>query len=335
MRVVLLLLFGVLTTASAADEPDFRALVAEAQQTAQQRRQAERAQAQQTLAEAVEAFQEVGPSWRTPDAATRTRLATWYERFHRATVVIDGETRAVPIPYLDEVRIVLNRRPPTEGRQATRVNYRWVLPGGWAFQRIEVGGRELWVGETEVTQAQWAEVMGSNPSYFDGCGPTCPVESVTMLEAVAFANKLSAAHGLPHCYEDYTLLVGCKGYRLPRLAEWRAMVQAGGALQFPGSNDPKKVSRHHDNSEQRTWPVGCLAPNAAGIYDLAGNVAEWLWPDGDQPLRVETTASTRVHVIGGTWAAPAEYGATRAEPLQVWTTARSDEIGFRLVREGE
>jgi formylglycine-generating enzyme required for sulfatase activity len=113
------------------------------------------------------------------------------------------------------------------------------------------------IGKYEVTQAQWQAVIGSNPSTIKGGDR--PVETVTKNEAHDFLARLNAGK------DGYR-------YRLPTEAEWEYAARAGSAL--PASLD--EVAWYTDNSGDETHPVGKKKPNAWGLYDMLGNVREWV-----------------------------------------------------------
>ena len=131
---------------------------------------------------------------------------------------------------------------------------------GLEQQMVTVRGN-VQLSKYEVTQALWEAVMGTNPSYFQGCGQ-CPVDQVSWDDAQVFLGKLNALTG--------------EQYRLPTEAEWAGALRSGGGAWYDG------------NSGGRTHPVGQKAPNEVGLYDMKGNVWEWMedcW-EGDCRWRV-------------------------------------------------
>ncbi|MDD6832809.1 MAG: SUMF1/EgtB/PvdO family nonheme iron enzyme [bacterium] len=118
------------------------------------------------------------------------------------------------------------------------------------------------IGKTEVTQALWQAVMGSNPSYFKGSN--LPVETVSWEECQTFIRKLNALTG--------------KTFRLPTEAEWEFAALGGNKSRdynYSGSNTVDDVAWYKSNSSSTTHPVATKASNELGIYDMSGNVWEW------------------------------------------------------------
>lgn len=135
------------------------------------------------------------------------------------------------------------------------------------MRRVSIG-QAFALGKTEVTQGQWKAVMGNNPSKFSDCGDTCPVERVSWDDARAFIQKLNAKTG--------------KQYRLPSEAEWEYACRAGERHEYCGSNEISSVawygaySNPVGNSAKTTNQVATKQANAFGLYDMSGNVREWI-----------------------------------------------------------
>ena len=116
------------------------------------------------------------------------------------------------------------------------------------------------IGETEVTQALWTAVMGSNPSHFHGANK--PVEKVSWNDCQLFIEKLNKLTG--------------KCFRLPTEAEWEYAARGGKhscGFRYPGSNKPKETCWYAGTNETKEVAKKC--PNEIGIYDMGGNVWEW------------------------------------------------------------
>jgi len=225
--------------------------------------------------------------------------------------------------------------------------------------------RSFEIMNTEVTQAAFSSRMGYGPAAFKACGASCPVESVTWHEAAAFCNALSASQD--RCYEctnsgnpsvscsvhwKYKSLYDCKGYRLPTEAEWELAYRAGSATAYyGGESDPKtcstcnapdamaiKIGWYCFNALSATHPVGQKMPNALGLYDMAGNVWEWVDDGyvsglGSQPQTdpwSEGTGAKRT-IRGGAWdKGPYKMRAAHRESRDAFY--RTKVIGFRCSR---
>jgi formylglycine-generating enzyme required for sulfatase activity len=203
---------------------------------------------------------------------------------------------------------------------------------------------DFWMAESEVTQRQYRNLMGSTPSNFKG--DDLPVEQVSWLDAVTYCNALSEKENLPPCYQISGETVGwadgvkCKGYRLPTEAEWEyaANPVTPPRTVYAGSDTVDGVAWYYTNSANTTHAVKTKTANGRGLYDLSGNVWEWVWDwyQGNYEALPSTdplgpaTGAFRV-IRGGAWliTAPAARIAQRSNATP---TIRSNALGFRIVR---
>ena len=190
--------------------------------------------------------------------------------------------------------------------------------------------RGFWMGQHEVTQAQWQEVKGTNPSGISECGRSCPVEQMSWNDAQEFIGRMNAH-------------AGGNRYRLPTEAEWEYAARAGTTGDRYGNLDA--IAWYRDNSGPSSKPVGQKAPNAWGLHDMLGNVHEWVadWY-GDYPGGTVTdpqgpvSGSYRVF-RGGSWSDDADeirasyrcYDRS-AHCIGLSRPGASVMLGFRLLR---
>ena len=191
------------------------------------------------------------------------------------------------------------------------------------------------MGVYEVTQAQYEQVMGKNPSYFKGA--TLPVETVSYDEALAFCKKLS---DLP------AEKAAGRKYRLPTEAEWEYCCRAGTSTPFHFGNELNGTQANCDgtfpygNTQKgpflrETSPVGSYPPNAWGLYDMHGNVWEWCadrygdYPKGPITDPLGSEVGSDCVLRGGGWFNLADYCRSAYRRRNV-PSSRNGGSGFRL-----
>ena len=198
---------------------------------------------------------------------------------------------------------------------------------------------DFYVGKYPVTQKLWKAVMGNNPSEFKG--EDRPVENVTWFDCVAFCNKLSEMEGKETAYFIMGDTVACfwdvDGYRLLSEAEWEYASRGGEYHLYAGSNDIDEVAWHKDNADDETHPVGQKKPNGFGLYDMSGNVFEWVW-DVIEDYSTENQSDPTGPLIGyyrgvrgGSFTMPPRFLSV-SKRFKIYRTDRINYLGFRLAR---
>lgn len=237
---------------------------------------------------------------------------------------------------------------PTIGKANYTPNVKTFYANGVSFEMVEVRGGTFrmgatseqgseisdekpvhsvtlsgyYIGKTEVTQALWQAVMGSNPSYFEGDG--LPVEQVSWDDCQKFIRKLNSLTG--------------QNFRLPTEAEWEFACRGGNnsrGYKYSGSNYIDNVAWYDGNSGDKTHPVATKSPNELGIYDMSGNVWEWCadWY-GDYSSGRQTNpkgpydGSYRVG-RGGSWFIYARF-CRSSYRISYYPTFRFNFLGLRL-----
>jgi formylglycine-generating enzyme required for sulfatase activity len=171
--------------------------------------------------------------------------------------------RKIPLTYNNSIDMGFVQIPAGDFDMGSPSNEegRWDNEG--PVHQVNIS-KAFYMSKYEVTQKQWRDVMGSSPSYFKG--DDLPVESVSWNDVQDFIKKLNEKEG------------GNK-YRLPSEAEWEYAARAGTATRYSFGDDESKLGDYAwymVNSGDKTHDVGQKKPNPWGLYDMHGNVWEWV-----------------------------------------------------------
>lgn len=196
------------------------------------------------------------------------------------------------------------------------------IPGG-CFNRIDDTNKNLasqqicvkdfWMGKYEVTQNEWANTMQSNPSFFKK-GNDFPVENVSYPDILKYIDKINKFRS------DHK-------FRIPTEAEWEFACTSGGhAETYAGSQDANQVAWYDANSQHSTHAIGRKMPNGLGLYDMSGNVEEWV-SDSLEPK----ISNANQHIIrGGAWSYKEKFISCNRRGYGA-DSSREKNLGFRLV----
>jgi formylglycine-generating enzyme required for sulfatase activity len=187
---------------------------------------------------------------------------------------------------------------------------------------------DTWIGQYEVTQGQWRALMESNPSAYTQ-SERHPVDSVNQSDIATFIERLMEKN------PQHT-------FRLPTEAEWEFACRAGGQQnKFGGEKPPAgaNTAEYADKHGEGTLPVGSFPANALGIYDMSGNLWEWVSDVYSADAYTKHPRNNPHHqsdgparlLRGGGWSHDAFFARCSKRHMHCRPTARFDFVGFRLV----
>ena len=280
------------------------------------------------------------------DDPARVAVYAFLREYQDVVIQVQGQDFEVDIPEVQLARQLLSQlaTPTIEG-----VEFTWVSGGVFEMGNSQVSSmahsvrlsHSFYISTTEVTQGLYQAIMDDNPSATKG--DLYPVTNVSWFDAVQFANALSTYEGLEQCYaitgETVTLTLGmdCLGYRLPTEAEWEFAARANTPGGFSGGDRLGRLGWVDSNSGGEVHFVAQKSANEFGLYDLSGNVSEWVWD-----WYGEYQVSENVDPIGpskGTYrvqrggSAVSNVGQARVDSRHPVDAAyRSPFQGFRVVR---
>jgi len=227
-------------------------------------------------------------------------------------------------PIVNSVDIVLVPIPAVEFMMGSPESEEGRNDNNETQHRVQIT-KPFYLSAYEVTQAQYQDVMGNNPSHSKGANK--PVEKVNWSDAVEFCRKLSDEEGAE--------------YRLPTEAEWEYACRAGTATAYSFGDGVSRLGDyawHRGNSDSKSHPVGEKLPNNWGLFDMHGNVREWCqdWYGGyetEQMLSdpVGAASGSRRVLRGGAFFLQPRYVRAAYRPI-IQPVYRIHGIGFRLAR---
>jgi formylglycine-generating enzyme required for sulfatase activity len=282
-----------------------------------------------------------GSQWEISVCASNDNGLTWGNNLKS----VHGDVGKGINPGIDKIITwdVLTERTNLTGNFSFKVKAEVLFPGeiemvfvqGGTFQMGSENGEsdekpthsvtlyDFYISKTEVTQVQWRNIMGNNPSYFKNCDK-CPVEQVSWDDIQEFINKINIKTG--------------KKYRLPTEAEWEYSARGGNKSKgfiFSGSNILGEVAWFNNNSDSRPHPVAEKLPNELGIYDMSGNVNEWcadFYGDYSSSAQINPKGPLNepAHIYrGGSW----NYEARKCRSVYrdlYFPSIHNSNLGFRL-----